>query len=110
MSWRCVCAQGKVPFQRRRGQAAGRPVIAPRVGGIPEAVEDGRTGLLVPPDDPRALAEAIRRMGEHPEERERMGRNGAEAARRFDTAVIAEQLSGIYDELVDSAKREAHDR
>lgn len=85
--------------------AAGRPVIATRVGGIPEAVEHGKTGLLIPPDDPEALAQAIRWMVEHPGERERMGRNGAEAARRFDTAVIANQLSGIYEELVEGGGR-----
>jgi glycosyltransferase involved in cell wall biosynthesis len=39
--------------------AFGRPVVATAAGGIPEAVEDGKTGLLVPPRDPRALAEAI---------------------------------------------------
>jgi glycosyltransferase involved in cell wall biosynthesis len=39
--------------------AAGRPVVATRVGGIPEIVRDGETGLLVPPEDPRALADAV---------------------------------------------------
>jgi len=37
-----------------------RPVIATTVGGLPELVDDGRTGLLVPPRDPKALADAIR--------------------------------------------------
>jgi glycosyltransferase involved in cell wall biosynthesis len=39
--------------------AFGRPVVATAAGGIPEAVEDGKTGLLVPPRDPRALADAL---------------------------------------------------
>jgi glycosyltransferase involved in cell wall biosynthesis len=39
--------------------AAGRPVVATSVGGVPEVVEDGRTGLLVPPGDPHALAQAL---------------------------------------------------
>ena len=43
-------------------QAVGRPVIASRVGALPELIEDGRTGLLVPPNDAPALAEAIQRL------------------------------------------------
>jgi glycosyltransferase involved in cell wall biosynthesis len=59
--------------------AAGRPVIATRVGGLPEAVREGEDGLLVTPEDPMALAEALSRLplpapsarslaGHHPEE------------------------------------------
>jgi glycosyltransferase involved in cell wall biosynthesis len=62
--------------------AAGVPVVASRVGGIPETVDDGVDGLLVPPADPAALARAILWMIEHPDERRRMG----EAARRHATA------------------------
>jgi glycosyltransferase involved in cell wall biosynthesis len=40
----------------------GVPVVASRVGGLPEVVADGRTGLIVPPRDARALAEALRRL------------------------------------------------
>lgn len=47
--------------------AAGVPVVASDVGGIPEIVENDRTGLLVPPQDPRALAERIERLLTHPE-------------------------------------------
>jgi glycosyltransferase involved in cell wall biosynthesis len=46
--------------------AAGLPVIACRVGGIPELVEDGVTGILVPPNDPDALGAAIARVLESP--------------------------------------------
>lgn len=58
--------------------AAGRPVVATRVGGSPEAVEDGTTGLLVPPRDPAALSRAICRLLERPDLADRLGR----AARR----------------------------
>lgn len=81
--------------------AAGVPVVATRVGGIPEAVEDGVTGLLVPPEDPQALADAIRWMIEHPAERAEMGRRGRERARLFDVHTIAQQLGTIYEEVLD---------
>ncbi len=81
--------------------AAGLPVIASRVGGIPEAVEDGVTGILVEPEDAEALAEAIRWMVENPEEREEMGRRGQERAKHFDVNTIAAQLEEIYYEVLD---------
>jgi glycosyltransferase involved in cell wall biosynthesis len=56
--------------------AAGRAVVASRVGGIPELVVDGQTGLLVPPGDPGRLAEAITRLLLEGGRREEMGREG----------------------------------
>ncbi|MFL5516671.1 MAG: glycosyltransferase family 4 protein, partial [Gemmatimonadales bacterium] len=54
--------------------ASGLPVVGTNVGGIPELVEHGRNGVLVPPQDPGTLAEAIRFLGERPELRAEMGR------------------------------------
>ncbi|MGA3058020.1 MAG: glycosyltransferase [Candidatus Limnocylindrales bacterium] len=54
------------------------PVVATGVGGIPEIVVDGQTGLLVPPEDPRALAEAIRRLAGDRDLRHRLGKAGRE--------------------------------
>jgi glycosyltransferase involved in cell wall biosynthesis len=71
--------------------AHGRPVIATAVGGIPEAVSDGEDGLLCPPEDPRALAEAIERMAR---EKDRLT---ASVARRRDSHSFdryAELLTG----------------
>lgn len=59
--------------------AAGRPLVASRVAGIPDVVEDGRNGLLVAPGDPAALAAALCRLAGDPDLRERLGR---EARRR----------------------------
>jgi len=56
--------------------ACGKPVIGSRVGGIKYVIKDGETGLLVPPGDPEALADAIRRLIEDPEKAEVMGQNG----------------------------------
>ena len=54
-------------------QAMGLPVIASRVGGVPEAVQEGVTGLLVPAKDPHALAAAIIELGRDPQRRRTMG-------------------------------------
>lgn len=82
------------------GMAAGLPVVASRVGGMEETVEHGRTGLLVSPDDPQALAEAIRWMIEHPKERREMGFQGQQRAKLFDVNTIAAQLEEIYHEVL----------
>lgn len=56
--------------------AAGLPVVATRVGAIPEVVEDGRTGILVPPGDPLALARAVNDLLSRPRRMEAMGARG----------------------------------
>jgi len=60
-------------------QSCGLPVVASKVGGLPEVVLDGKTGLIVPPKDSASLAEAIGLLIEKPELRERLGNQG----RRF---------------------------
>jgi glycosyltransferase involved in cell wall biosynthesis len=63
------------PYAILEAFAAGKPVVASRIGGIPELVEDGSTGLLFPPGDAGALADAIRRLWSDPDERRRLGKN-----------------------------------
>ncbi|MDT7949279.1 MAG: glycosyltransferase family 4 protein [Thermoflexus sp.] len=63
--------------------ATGTPVIGSRVGGIPEMVQEGWTGFLVPPGDEETLAERLRWMLERPPEAEAMGRRAREFARAF---------------------------
>jgi starch synthase len=58
----------------------GRAVIASNVGGLPEIVDDGVTGLLVPPADPRALADALEALTADPQRVVAMGRAGRERA------------------------------
>ena len=84
--------------------AAGRPVVASAVGPIPEIVVDGVTGLLVPPGDPAALAEAIIRVLQDPELASAMGRAGrarVERELRVDTMVA--RTEALYDELLGRA-------
>jgi glycosyltransferase involved in cell wall biosynthesis len=63
--------------------ALGKPVVATRAGGIPEAVQEGITGLLVPPRDPRALADAVRYLLCHPEHAQTFGRAGRQRVEQY---------------------------
>ena len=63
--------------------AAGTPVIGSRVGGIPDLIQDGVNGFLVPPGDETALAEKIRWLLTHREETQHMGQNAHQFARQF---------------------------
>jgi len=77
--------------------AFGRPVIATTVGGLPEAVEDGVTGLLVPPADPPALARALVKLLSDPDEALRMGARGRAAAEeRYSWGPIAGAILDVY--------------
>jgi starch synthase len=79
----------------------GTPVVASRVGGIPELVVDGETGLLVPPDDPAALAEAVTALLADPDRRARMGCAArAQALARFESATIALQTLALYQQAL----------
>lgn len=86
------------PLALLEAQAAGRAVVATRVGGVAEAVDDGSTALLVPPRDPAALALAIRNLIADPFRRARMGTAGQALAReRFSIEAHAAALQGQYD-------------
>ncbi len=81
--------------------AAGKPVVATRVGGVPEAVVHGETGLLVPPKDPEALAEAICWLLEHPTEAARFGEAGRRrVTERFELTGMVRQYEAVYERLV----------
>jgi starch synthase len=80
--------------------ACGTAVVASRVGGIPEVVIDGQTGLLVPPGDPAALAGAVNTLVRDQALAADMGRRGRErAVAEFDWAGIAVQTAELYQEL-----------
>jgi phosphatidylinositol alpha-1,6-mannosyltransferase len=81
--------------------ATAKPVIGARVGGTAEVLAEGETGLLVPPDDSRALAEAITSLIDDPAARERMGRLGrARALRHFDKESTNQRMEQIFDEVL----------
>jgi glycosyltransferase involved in cell wall biosynthesis len=84
--------------------AAGKPVVATRVGGLAESVIDGVTGFLVPPKDAPALAEAIATLVRHPALAAAMGERGREhVARNFSLVETARQNEAFYYDLLDSA-------
>jgi len=76
--------------------AAGLPVVATRVGGIPEIVAEGRTGILVAPEDPTGLANALARMAGDRGLREEMGRGGRERAASFSADRTADGTDRVY--------------
>jgi glycosyltransferase involved in cell wall biosynthesis len=82
------------------------PVVASDAGGLPEVVEDGVTGIIVPRGDSHALAEAIASLLEDPERRRRMGKAGRERAlRMFDWDSTAARFEELYAELGARAAR-----
>jgi glycosyltransferase involved in cell wall biosynthesis len=84
--------------------AASRPVVATEVGGTPDAVRDGTTGLLVPPSDPPRLAAAIKRLHDEPALRDTLGRAGCAAARAgYSATAVIGQVEALYTELAGRA-------
>jgi teichuronic acid biosynthesis glycosyltransferase TuaC len=78
----------------------GRPVVATAVDGTPEAVREGLTGFLVPPRDPRALADRLGRLLDDPELRRRMGDEALRIGRaEYTWAANARRMEEIYDEV-----------
>ena len=81
--------------------ASGRPLIATKVGGIPEVVSDGDNGLLVPPQDPAALAAAIERLRADTELRERLSQRAREfALRRLSWDSTIDALEGTFEQTI----------
>ena len=75
------------------------PVVATAVGGVPEVVEQGRLGRLVPYGDPDALAEALRAVSEDPEGTRSRVQAASERVRAFDWTVTTARLRALYGEL-----------
>jgi glycosyltransferase involved in cell wall biosynthesis len=83
--------------------AAGRAVVATAVGGIPELVLEGRTGMLVPAGDPAALAAVVLTLLAEPERRLALGQAGQERARdSFGLEAHAAAVQDLYDEVLES--------
>jgi glycosyltransferase involved in cell wall biosynthesis len=89
-----------LPYVVLEAMSHGLPVISTAVDGIPEAVIDRRTGLLVPPADPRVLAEALMWAISEPEKAARLGAAGrARAAAEFGLDTMLDKVDALYHEV-----------
>lgn len=87
-----------LPTVIMEAMASGLPVISTATAGVPEMVDAGETGLLVPPDDPSALAEAIATLISQPDEARRLGARGRErAAEKFSIETNVKALVEILE-------------
>ncbi len=86
-----------LPYAILEAMAAGLPIVATKVGGIPEMITDGESGLLVPPKNPEALATAIEKLIAAPELRARLGQNAAAVAdAKFSLQEMLQKTRQIY--------------
>lgn len=79
--------------------AQGLPIAASRVGGIPELIEDGQTGLLIPPGDAPALAAALTRLVADAELRARLGAAARQAAAAYTPEAMATAYAALYHDI-----------
>jgi D-inositol-3-phosphate glycosyltransferase len=86
--------------------ACGTPVIASRVGGLTFTVQDGRTGFLVPSDDPEELAEKLALLLSDEDLRRQMGLRAADLSRRYGWPIVAGQIIAGYRDLVTHGRRQ----
>jgi glycosyltransferase involved in cell wall biosynthesis len=90
--------------------ATGTPVVATNVGGLPEIVEDDRTGLLVPPRDPAALAAGIGALLADPERGRLLAATAAERLHDFTIDTVAHRFADLYERLASDAAPEPESR
>ena len=88
------------PLVILEAMASGKPVIATKVGGIPQKVRDGWNGFLINPADEQQLADKIKYLTDNPDERHRMGANSRKfAEEEFNWSKVAEKLSLVYRDI-----------
>jgi glycosyltransferase involved in cell wall biosynthesis len=88
--------------------ASGLPVVATRVGGNPELVDDGETGSLIPASDPIAMAQAIQRYTTNPEKVRADGAAGRKkAANQFSISAMVNGYMSVYDSILNGKRHRA---
>lgn len=91
--------QEGLPVVLMEATGAGLPIVATRVGGVPQVLTDDVDGLLVPPGDATALAAALARLANEPETRNRLAAAARERSRIFDVSEAARTIEGIYETI-----------
>ncbi|WP_420794783.1 glycosyltransferase family 4 protein [Desulforamulus reducens] len=90
-----------LPLTILEAMAASKPVVATRVGGVPEAIVEGKTGLVVSPKDPEALAVALAGLLGERDRLNRMGQNGQKhASEKFTVNLMVEKTMDLYKQLL----------
>jgi glycosyltransferase involved in cell wall biosynthesis len=102
----CCSAFEGSPLSVMEYMAAALPTVATRVGGVPDLIEHGRHGLLIPPGDAHALAGAIGSLLDDREGRREMGERASERQQaEFDFDVLVERVEALYEELFAATRR-----
>jgi len=89
------------PLAILEAMACGLPIVTSDIGGISDAVKNGKNGLLVPPKNSEALADAIIYLLEGEDVRERMGKNGKEKVKNYSWERITEMTEEVYKSLIE---------
>jgi glycosyltransferase involved in cell wall biosynthesis len=87
------------PTVAMEAMAVGKPVIASRIGGLPDIVADGETGILVPPGDVDALRAALARLIDDPDLAARMGAAGRDRVGAFHASTVITAIESVYEEV-----------
>ena len=93
------------PTVAMEAMAMGRPVVASRIGGLPDIVIDGETGFLVPPGDPLALQNAMQCLLDDPVRREHMGAMAKQRIVEFQAKTVVPRIEEVYQEVLQSGAR-----
>jgi glycosyltransferase involved in cell wall biosynthesis len=89
-----------MPISILEALASGVPVISTDVGGIPCLVEHGKTALLVPVQNPQAMADGVVLLLDDPSMRDKLRQAGLEAVRQYAWANIRDRLLGVYQDVL----------
>jgi len=89
-----------VPQALLQALAMGKPVVATRTGGIPEVIVTGETGVLAPPRESQALAQAMLRLARDASLREKFSQQGPQVASRYSLDRMADALEALYAEIM----------
>ena len=89
-----------LPVALLEAMAYGKPIVATRVGGIPDVLADGTEGVLVPPGDVAALAAAVGELVGDPDRARELGRAAKERVAELTPATIAKRLDLVYQEVI----------